>query len=215
MTDNGAAMLAAETRRGLAELGVIHELTLPYSPYQNAKQEIFWASVEGRLMAMLEGEPELTLSLLNRATQAWSELDYNQRVHRELKQTPVQRCTTARSVLRPSPGAKDLRQAFQRVETRRQRRSDGTVTVDGIRYQVPSRLGHLRTLTLRFAQWDKGQIACVDERDGNLLAALFPLDRQRNAEGHRGPRQGPLQGEPSPTIQVPRSRRASRHGCAR
>ena len=41
---------------------------LPYSPQQNGKQENFWTRVEGRLMPMLEGEPELTLELLNRAT---------------------------------------------------------------------------------------------------------------------------------------------------
>jgi len=39
MTDNGAAMLADETVTGLASLGIVHQTTLPYSPYQNAKQE--------------------------------------------------------------------------------------------------------------------------------------------------------------------------------
>jgi len=34
MTDNGAAMLAAETTTGLARLGIVHQTTLPYSPYQ-------------------------------------------------------------------------------------------------------------------------------------------------------------------------------------
>ncbi len=61
MTDNGAAMLADETVTGLAALGIVHQTTLPYSPYQNAKQESFWGRVEGRLMAMLEGEQALTL----------------------------------------------------------------------------------------------------------------------------------------------------------
>ena len=32
MTDNGSAMVAAETREGLQRLGILHELTLPYSP---------------------------------------------------------------------------------------------------------------------------------------------------------------------------------------
>lgn len=58
MSDNGAAMLAAETTHGLARLGIGHQTTLPYSPYQNAKQESFWARVESRLMAMLEGEAQ-------------------------------------------------------------------------------------------------------------------------------------------------------------
>lgn len=55
LSDNGAAMLAAELTEGLARLGIVHETTLAYSPYMNAKIETFWASVEGRLMAMLEG----------------------------------------------------------------------------------------------------------------------------------------------------------------
>ncbi len=46
MTDNGAAMVAGETRNGLAKLGVSHETTLPYSPHQNGKQEVFWGNLE-------------------------------------------------------------------------------------------------------------------------------------------------------------------------
>ena len=57
LTDNGSAMIAAETRQGLSRLSIDHQTTLPYSPYQNGKQESFWGSVEGRLLAMLEGEP--------------------------------------------------------------------------------------------------------------------------------------------------------------
>ena len=71
MTDNGAAMLSQEFTAGLATLGVVHQTTLPYSAYQNAKQESFWGRVEGRLMAMLEGQAHLTLALLNASTQAW------------------------------------------------------------------------------------------------------------------------------------------------
>src|SRR5260221_2350405 len=56
LTDNGAAMLAAETTEGLERLGVLHHTTLPYSPEQNGKQESFWGQIEGRLLPMLEGE---------------------------------------------------------------------------------------------------------------------------------------------------------------
>ena len=47
MTDQGSAMKADEVRQGLARLGIVHEMTLPHSPYQNAKQESFWAQLEG------------------------------------------------------------------------------------------------------------------------------------------------------------------------
>jgi transposase InsO family protein len=74
MSDNGAAMMATEITEGLARLGIIHQTTLPYSPYQNGKQEVLWGSVESRLMAMLEGVDDLNLAQLNEATQAWVEL---------------------------------------------------------------------------------------------------------------------------------------------
>ena len=75
MTDGGSAMRSGEFKKGIKVLGIQHDTTLPYSPYQNGKQENFWSTVEGRLMAMLEGVEELTLELLNEATQAWVEGD--------------------------------------------------------------------------------------------------------------------------------------------
>jgi putative transposase len=74
MTDNGSAMLAVEFVQGLARLGILHETTLPYSPYQNGKQESFWNQIEGRLLPMLEGVTDLTLAQLNEATLAWMEM---------------------------------------------------------------------------------------------------------------------------------------------
>jgi hypothetical protein len=44
--------------------------------------------VEGRLLAMLEGEPNLTLAQLNLATQAWVTQEYHRTVHSELGCTP-------------------------------------------------------------------------------------------------------------------------------
>ena len=55
LTDNGSAMVAEEVTEGLLRLGIVHERTLPYSPYQNGKQEAFWGTLEGRLLKMLDG----------------------------------------------------------------------------------------------------------------------------------------------------------------
>ena len=89
MTDNGSAMRAAETQAGLRDLSIVWSPTLDYSPYQNGKQEVFWAQVEGRLLPMLEGVPDLTLAMLDEATQAWIELEYNRSVHSELGMSPI------------------------------------------------------------------------------------------------------------------------------
>jgi putative transposase len=42
LSDNGAAMTAAEIGQGLARLGVLHQTTLPYSPYQYVAQPNMW-----------------------------------------------------------------------------------------------------------------------------------------------------------------------------
>ena len=112
MTDNGSAMKAAETVQGLQRLGLVHELTLPYSPYQNGKQESFWGQVEGRLLSMLDGCKDLTLARLNEATLAWVELEYNRKVHSEIGSPPLTRFVTVKDVGRPCPSIEALDQAF-------------------------------------------------------------------------------------------------------
>lgn len=185
LTDNGSAMTADETRQGLARLGIVHELTLPYSPYQNAKQEVFWAQVEGRLLAMLEGCKELTLAKLNQATQAWVELEYNRKVHSEIGTAPLTRYVEGKDVGRPSPSSEQLRLAFTAECRRVQRRSDGTVSIAGRRFEIPSRYRHIEQVTVRFADWDLGLVHLVDARTSTVLCRLFPLDKERNADGMR------------------------------
>jgi transposase InsO family protein len=185
LSDNGAAMLAAEITEGLARLGIVHETTLAYSPYQNGKCECLWASVEGRLMAMLEGVTDLTLASLNEATQAWAEHEYNRAIHSETGQTPLARYLAGPEVLRASPDSDTLRLAFTRTERRTQRLSDGTLVIDTRRFEVPNRYRHLRELTVRYAHWDLSQVYLLDERSSQLLCRLYPQDKQRNAQGVR------------------------------
>jgi putative transposase len=42
MSDNGSAMIAAEISEGLSRLGILHQTTLPYSPYQYVAQPKMW-----------------------------------------------------------------------------------------------------------------------------------------------------------------------------
>jgi len=189
LMDNGAPMLAAETREGLLRLGVHQATTLPYSPYQNAKQEVFWAHAEGRLLAMLDGVVELSLPLLNEATQAWVEMEYHHALHSETGQTPLHRFLAGPDVGRPCPSSATLRDAFRRDVTRTQRRSDGTVSLAGRRFEIPDRYRHLARVTVRYASWDLGHVTLVDEPTGVALSPLYPLDRAKNADGHRRPRQ--------------------------
>jgi len=201
LTDNGSAMLAAETTEGLERLSILHQTTLPYSAYQNGKQEVLWAQVEGRLVAMLEGEPDLTLSLLNRTTLAWVEMEYQRKVHSEIAETPLARWLAGPSVTRPCPEAEALRRAFTARATRTQRRSDGTFTLAGIRFEVPGRFRHLPRLALRFASWQRRTVWIVDPDSGAFLERCHPLNRAKNADGFRRPRTTPAAAEPEPAAE--------------
>ena len=189
MTDNGSAMLADEFTEGLLRLGILHEKTLPYSAYQNGKQECFWANLEGRLMEMLGNLPELTLDFLNQATQAWVEIEYNRALHREIGCSPVTRFARAPDVLRPSPSSDALRAAFRMEAKRRQRQSDGTISLGRRAFRNP---GTLSSLPGR-----GGAIPSLGPQSGRLggpprgnglgpsLSAGPHRQRRRSARGHR------------------------------
>jgi len=185
MTDNGSAMLAEETTTGLASLGVLHQTTLPYSPYQNAKQESFWGRVEGRLMPMLEGDASLTLDALNLATQAWVEQEYHRSHHSEIGTTPLARYLAGPNVRRDCPTTAVLTGAFRIEVKRRQRRSDGTVSLAGTRFEIPSLYRHLMDAHLRYARWDLSRVDLVEPRTGVILCSVKPLDKSANANGQR------------------------------
>ena len=197
MTDNGAAMLAEETTAGLAALGIVHQTTLPYSPYQNAKQESFWGRIEGRLMAMLEGEPNLSLDALNLATQAWTEQEYHRTRHSEIEATPLEHYLAGPNVSRPCPSSATLSNSFRIEVVRKQRRSDGTVSLNGARFEIPSRYRHLQQVHLHYARWDLSRVDLVDQRTGAILCAVKPLDKSANANGQRR-RLSPVQLDLSP-----------------
>lgn len=182
MHDNGAAMLAAETDSGLRRLGALPEPTLAYSPDQNGKQECFWGLVEGRLMAMLENVKDLDLAMLNRCTAAWIEGDYNHHEHDEIGCTPVARMLAGPDVSRPAPDVAVMRERFTRLRTRAHRKSDGTVSIEGVRFEIPSRLRTFDRLHVRYAEWDLSTAWVVDpRRNDHVIATIRPVDKAKNA----------------------------------
>lgn len=185
MTDRGSAMISGEFTAGLHHLGILHLPTLPYSPHVNGKQENLWGRVEGRLLAMLEGEERLTLEQLNVATQAWVTQEYHRTVHSELGATPMQRYLAGPNVGRECPGSEELRAAFRIEVKRKQRRSDGTVSLAGQRFEIPSRYRRLDEIHLRYARWDFSRVDLIDARSGQVLCPLRPLDKAANADALR------------------------------
>jgi hypothetical protein len=86
---------------------------------------------------------------------------------------------------RPSPSSDALRQAFRTEVERQQRRSDGTFTLESVRFEVPSRYRHLHTLTVRYARWDLASVDLYDARHGTRLCAVWPLDKAAHADRRR------------------------------
>lgn len=185
MSDNGSAMIAAEFTEGLERLSILHQPTLPYSPYQNAKQEVFWSQVEGRLMAMLDGEAELTLQLLNEATIAWIEFEYHRKLHSELGCSPLERYLAGPDVGRVCPDSAALRYAFCMQTKRKQRKSDGTFSLEGKRFEVPSQYRHFETLYVHYARWNLSSVTLIDPHTNGSLSTLYPQDKSANASGER------------------------------
>lgn len=136
-------------------------------------------------MAMLEGEASLTLDALNQATQAWVEHEYHRTVHSEIDTTPLERHLAGPSVARKCPDAVVLTDAFRIEVKRRARRADGTLSLGGGRFEIPSRYRHLSVVHLRYARWDFSRVDLVDERSGTILCPILPLDKAANADGQR------------------------------
>ena len=112
-------------------------------------------------------------------------MEYHRAIHSETDQTPLARFLEGPSVARECPAPEALRQAFCTETTRRQRRSDGTLSLAGLRFEIPHRYRHLERVRLRYASWDLAHVYLVDEREAQVLCRLYPPDKTRNAEGVR------------------------------
>jgi transposase InsO family protein len=185
MSDNGAAMVSDEFSQGMLKVGILHATTLPYSPYQNGKQERLFGSLEGRLIAMLEGAKDLSLQKLNETTQAWIEIEYHRTPNRELGVSPARKYLDTKHVLRPAPSLEELRMAFRKRVSRTQRKSDGTISIEGKRFEIPSAYRSMRRLSVDYASWELGLVHIVDNRTGTVLCSITPVDKSANASGER------------------------------
>ena len=136
-------------------------------------------------MALLEGEANLSVDALNLATQAWVEQEYHRTRHSEIDATPLAHYLAGPNVARPCPASAVLADSFRIEVVRRQRRSDGTVSLHGARFEIPSRYRHLERVCLHYARWDLSSVDLVDARSGAILCPVKPLDKSANANGQR------------------------------
>jgi len=89
------------------------------------------------------------------------------------------------NVSRPSPDSEMIRLTFTILENRTERQNDGTISINNIRFEIPSRFRHLRKLHVCYRSWDLSSAYLVDERTANLLARIYPQDKIKNSQGYR------------------------------
>jgi hypothetical protein len=171
-------------------LAIEHRTTLAYSPYQNGKQESFWGRLEGRLLAMVHRVEPLKLRFLNDATQAWVEREYNRKLHHEIATSPVERMLEGPDVARRPPSGEQMNLVFTARESRIQRKSDGTIQLKGVRFELPSQMRHFDRVHVRYQSWDLSRAWIVDPHTDEAIGAIYPLDKIKNSDGKRRSLQG-------------------------
>ncbi|MBU2857291.1 hypothetical protein HF289_10550 [Acidithiobacillus ferrooxidans] len=116
---------------------------------------------------------------------------------------PAQAQREGHSVARECPSVTELSRAFRIEVRRRQRRSDGTVSLEGKRFEIPARYRTLPEVTLRYARWDLTQVDLVEPRTGTVLCPIHPLDKTAHADGARRTLNPTPDLSPLPTTGVP------------
>jgi hypothetical protein len=99
--------------------------------------------------------------------------------------SPLERLRQAKSVGRPAPSVESLRDAFRMQQRRKQRRGDGTCSIEGVRFEIPAHYRHIETIHVRYARFDLSRVSMVDARSGVELCRLRPLDKAHNAQRRR------------------------------
>lgn len=69
--------------------------------------------------------------------------------------------------------------------SRKQRKSDGTFTLDGTRFEVPSRYRHIEQLQIQYARWDLSHVLLIDPHTNLVVCTLYPQNKSSNSEGLR------------------------------
>jgi len=175
--DNGQVYSANQFAAACATLGTQRIQTAPYSPESKGKQERFFETVRLQFLPEVAISQIATLAELNESFWAWLACIYHRREHSETGQTPLARFQAGLDQVR-SVDPQALQAAFLWREKRKVRK-DGTLSLQGNRYQVAAHLAG-RTLELRFDPFDLATLELY--LDGQHLghATVFSQGRQRH-----------------------------------
>jgi putative transposase len=178
--DNGAAFSTRDLALACARLNVALIHSRPYLPQGRGKIERFFRTVRTSFLAALDPAALGSLEALNTAFAAWLDRGYHRRVHSSLGAAPIARFLDSKRPKRwVSRSEIDLH--FY-CTLKRTVRSDCTVSVNGVRYEVPAEwIG--RAVELRHPVDDP--LALTLFAGGEPSVALKPLDLEHNDRTNR------------------------------
>ena len=153
--DRGSAFISAQFHRTLATLGIRIIHSRPGYPASRGKVERFFATVRSQFLVEVAARGGAKdLDELNELFDAWLHGVYHRSVHRETKQTPLERRLAAAALRRASPT--ELHDAFLWSERRRVSKT-ASVSLFGNAYEVDPALVGVR-VDLLFDPFDLSQI---------------------------------------------------------
>lgn len=137
-TDNGKIFLSKHFKIVCANLGIRLIHAKPYAAWSKGKIERFFRTVQEQFEALLALEPVHCLQELNKRFFAWLESDYHRRAHGALHgESPAERFAQKILSVRTLP---DNAASLFLARVQRRVRTDATITVDGMLFEVPVHL---------------------------------------------------------------------------
>jgi putative transposase len=188
VVDNGAAYRANTLQGICARLGIQLIYCRPYSPTSKGKLERWHRTLRDCFLSELDARRIQDLNDLNARLWAWIESVYHTTPHSGLDgMTPLARYQQdLPKIRRLGHHAANLDALFHHRVSRHVRK-DGTVSYQGMRFEVPFELAG-RTVCL-VVDPHRGVVLGVEDKNGQALGAATPLDALANA--HRTRRKSP------------------------
>lgn len=190
--DNGAAYRAKTLQMICAQLGIRLIYCPPYEPEGKGKLERWHRMFREQFLSELILDNINTIDELNARLWAWLEQVYHQRPHSSLagKMTPITRWRNDLIHVRPLGVYANSIDHYFYHRIKRQVKKDGTVTWEGVRFEVPYELVG-NTVNLVIDPHEKCAVH-VESLQGAYLGATHPLNKLGNCYRQRQRPKPPL-----------------------
>jgi len=166
--DNGKVYCMVTLHLACAKLGISLIHTKPYDPESKGKIERFFGTVRRCFYPLLTNEPPGSLEELNERFWAWLDEGYHRKEHSSLGATPLDTYMAQIGRVRHIADPQALELLFWHRLTRKVR-SDGTIVVRKVLFQVPLRYVG-QNIEIRFDSYPPREIF-VFENDVSICPA--------------------------------------------